>query len=68
MVRHEAKFGMAPKLVTFSRKAAGSIGANKPQRRRLAVMTCDMPCAVSASPDPPPTKSETAIGIGWTFA
>ena len=68
MVRHEAKFGTASTLVIFSRKAAGSIGANRPQRRKFALMICETPCAVSASPDPPPTKSETAIGIGWTFA
>ena len=61
------KRGKVSKLVIFSMNAAGSIGANRPERRRLAVMTWLMPRATSASPGVPPTKSGIAIGSGATL-
>ena len=61
------KRGEASKLTIFSMKAAGSIGANRPERLRLAVMTCVIARAASASPGAPPTKSGIAIGIGATL-
>src|SRR5580704_10839945 len=67
MVRQSGKRGTASTLVIFSRKAAGSSGANKPLRLRLLVMICETPCAVSLSAGVPPRKSGIAIGMGCTL-
>jgi len=48
-------------------KAAGSIGANKPLRLRLLVMTCATPALTSPSAGDPGTKSGIAIGSGATL-
>ena len=44
---------------------AGSIGANSPERLRFAAITCVTLRPTSPSPDDSPTKSGSAIGIGW---
>ncbi len=48
----------------FSMKAAGSIGANSPQRLRLLVMTWATLTPTSPSPGVPATKFGIAIGSG----
>src|SRR3954468_20718791 len=67
IVFQSGKRGSTSKLVIFSMYAAGSIGANSPERRRLAAITCVMPRATSVSPGVPPTKSGIAIGNGCTL-
>src|ERR1700722_9871525 len=67
MVRQSGNRGTASTLAIFSRNAAGSIGANRPLRLRLAAMIWETPCAVSLSPGAPPRKSGIAMGIGWTL-
>src|ERR1700680_4907512 len=49
----------------FSMKAVGSIGANKPDRFRLFVMTPAMLPPPSHSPGTLPPNSVIAIGNGW---
>src|SRR5262245_1340143 len=67
IVRQSGKRGTASTLVIFSRKAAGSSGANRPQRLRLLVMIWQTPWAASLSAGVPPRKSGIAIGIGCTL-
>src|SRR5262245_10223406 len=43
------------------------MGANRPERRRLEVMICVMLRAIVGSGSGPPTKSGSAIGIGWMW-
>src|SRR5215208_3477544 len=43
------------------------MGANTPERRRSPVMTWLTPRAPSMSAGDPPTKSGSAIGMGWTL-
>src|SRR6185312_1800621 len=64
IVRQSAKRGTASEFVTFSMKAAGLIGANRPERCKLLVMICVTPRAVSASAGAPGRKSGSAIEIG----
>ena len=59
--------GAASMLVMRSIKAAGSIGANSPLRRRLLVMTWATPALASPSAGDPGTKVGIAIGSGATL-
>src|SRR5580700_2974782 len=65
MVRQLGKFGTLSTPASFSRKAAGSIGRNRPEPLRLAVMIWVTPVAVSLSLSAPPKKFGMAIGSGW---
>src|SRR5216683_546176 len=47
--------------------AAGSIGANSPERFRLLVMTWETPALTSPSAGDPGTKFVIAIGVGATL-
>ena len=67
ITRQSAKRGTASELLIFSMKACGLIGANRPLRCRLLVMTPVTLCAMSPSPPVPARKSGSAIGIGCTL-
>src|SRR5690348_5326290 len=60
-----AKVGGASGLLMRSMKADGSIGANRPLRLRLLVMTPATSAPAWASAGVPGTKAGIAIGIGW---
>src|SRR5215469_8188987 len=64
MARQSANRGVS-RLTIFSMNAAGSIGANRPERLRSLVITCVTLRPASLSPGVPPRKSGSAMGTGW---
>src|SRR6516164_7615483 len=63
--RQSGKRGRVSMVVIFSRKAAGSMGANRPERPRLEPMISLMFRPMAGSVVATATNSGTAIGIGW---